>query len=98
VILFLNYLDKINKRILVKRLGYLAEIISLLYNFQIGRRFKKSTIDIKLLLINKVQENYLKGYKISVLFLDIKGAFDYIFKNQLLAILKRLKLLINLIT
>jgi hypothetical protein len=97
VILLLNYLDKIIKRILAKRLSYLAETISLLYNFQISRRFKKSTIDIKLLLANKIQENYLKGYKILVLFLDIKEAFDYISKNQLLVILKKLKLLISLI-
>jgi hypothetical protein len=94
----LNYLSKISKRILVKKLSYLAKTTSLLYNSQIGGKLKKSTIDTGLLLVNKVQENYLKGYKISVLFLDIKGAFDYISKNQLLAILKRLKLLISLIS
>jgi predicted transcriptional regulator of viral defense system len=81
VILLLNYLSKISERILAKRLGYLAETTNLLYNFQIDRRFKKSTINTGLLLANKVQENYLKGYKISVLFLDIKEAFDYISKN-----------------
>jgi hypothetical protein len=54
VILLLNYLGKISKRILVKRLGYLAETTSLLYNFQIGGRFKKSAIDTRLLLVNKV--------------------------------------------
>jgi predicted transcriptional regulator of viral defense system len=54
VISLLNYLDKISKRILIKRLGYLAETISLLYNFQISRRFKKLTINIILLLTNKV--------------------------------------------
>jgi hypothetical protein len=98
VISLLNYLGKINKRILTKRLGYLAETTSLLYNSQISRRLKKSAIDTRLLLANKVQENYLKGYKTLVLFLDIKKAFDYISKNQLLAILKRLKLPISLIT
>jgi hypothetical protein len=45
-----------------------------------------------------VEENYLKGYKTLVLFLDIKGAFDYISKNQLLEILKGLNLLTNLIS
>jgi hypothetical protein len=54
VILLLNYLDKISKRILAKRLDYLAETTNLLYNFQIGGRFKKSVINIKLLLANKV--------------------------------------------
>jgi hypothetical protein len=81
VISLLNYLGKISKRILVKRLGYLAKTTSLLYNSQIGGRLKKSAIDIGLLLANKIQENHLKGYKILVLFLDIKGAFDYISKN-----------------
>jgi hypothetical protein len=70
----------------------------LLYNFQIDRKFKKSTINTRLLLVNKVQKNYLKSYKISILFLDIKGTFNYISKNQFLTILKRLKLLISLIT
>jgi hypothetical protein len=97
VISLLNCLGKISERILAKRLGYLAETTSLLYNSQIGGRLKKSAIDTGLLLANKVQENHLKGYKISVLFLDIKGAFDHVSKNQLLAILKRLKLPISLI-
>jgi hypothetical protein len=48
--------------------------------------------------VNKVEQNYLKDYKTSVLFLDIKGTFDYISKNQLLAILKELNLLISLIS
>jgi hypothetical protein len=98
VISLLNCLGKISERILAKRLSYLAETTSLLHDSQIGRRLKKSVIDTGLLLVNKVQENHLKGYKISVLFLDIKGAFDYISKNQLLAILKRLKLPISLIS
>ena len=98
MISLLNCLGKISERILAKRLGYLAETTSLLHDSQIGRRLKKSAIDTGLLLANKVQENHLKGYKTSVLFLDIKGAFDHISKNQLLAILKRLKLLISLIT
>jgi hypothetical protein len=98
VISLLNYLGKISERILAKRLSYLAKTTSLLYNSQIGRRLKKLAIDIRLLLVNKVQENHLKGYKTLVLFLDIKGAFDHISKNQFLAILKRLKLPISLIS
>jgi hypothetical protein len=54
VILLLNYLGKISERILAKRLGYLAETTSLLYNSQIGGRLKKSAIDTGLLLVNKV--------------------------------------------
>jgi hypothetical protein len=98
VISLLNCFGKISERILAKRLSYLAETSSLLYNSQIGGRLKKSAIDIGLLLANKVEQNHLKGYKTSVLFLDIKGAFDHISKNQLLAILKGLNLLISLIS
>jgi hypothetical protein len=54
VILLLNCLDKISERILAKRLSYLTETTSLLYNSQIDRRFKKLAIDIGLLLVNKV--------------------------------------------
>jgi hypothetical protein len=45
-----------------------------------------------------VEQNYLKDYKTLILFLDIKEAFDYISKNQLLAILKELNLLTSLIS
>jgi hypothetical protein len=64
---------------------------------QIGGRLKKSAIDAALLLTNEIKVNKKGGLIISTLFLDIKGAFDYIAKNQLLERLKALLLPIPLI-
>ena len=97
VISLLNCLGKVSERILAQRLSYLAETTCLLHPIQIGGRLKKSAIDTALLLTNEVEQNKLLGLKTTTLFLDVKGAFDHVAKNQLLAILRDLKLPISLI-
>ena len=59
---------------------------------------KKSIIDAALLLTNQVEVNKTLGLKTSVVLLDVKGAFNHVAKNQLLRILKELRLLIYLIS
>ena len=49
-----------------------------------GDRLYKSAINTALLLQNKIELNKSYKLKTSTLFLDIKGAFDYVFKNRLL--------------
>jgi Reverse transcriptase (RNA-dependent DNA polymerase) len=98
MISLLNYLGKINERILAQQLAYLVETSGLLYNSQIKRRLKKSIIDIILFLINKIETNKQLKHKTITLFLDIKGAFDHVSKNKLLSILKELRLLFFLIS
>ena len=78
-------------------MGYLAEITNLLHPTQIGGRQKKSAIDTALLLTTEVEANKKRSLKTSALFLDIKGAFDHVAKNQLLATLKYLRLPYSLI-
>jgi ribonuclease HI len=92
VISLLNCLGKISERVLAQRLTYLAETTSLLHPSQIGGRLTKSAIDTALLLTNEIEQNKLLGLKTSTLFLDVKGAFDHVAKNQLIAILRDLKL------
>ena len=87
VISLLNCLVKVSERILARRLGYLAETTDLLHPSQIGGRRKKSAIDAAFLLTDEVQANKGRGLKTSTLFLDIKGAFDYVAKEQLLGIM-----------
>jgi ribonuclease HI len=97
----LNCLGKVSERILARRLSYLAETTTLLHPSQIGSRLYKSAIDAALLLKNEVELNKANKLKTSTLFLDIKGAFDHVSKNRLVAILVQLKLptsLINWIT
>jgi ribonuclease HI len=98
VIALLNCLGKVSERILAQRLSYLAETTHLLHPTQIGGRLKKSAIDAALLLTHEVEQNHQLGLKTSTLFLDVKGAFDHVAKNQLLAILKQLRLPKSLIT
>ena len=97
VISLLNCLGKVSERILAQRLSYLAETTHLLHPSQIGGRLKKSAIDTALLLTNEVEQNKALGLKTSTLFLDVKGAFDHVAKNQLIAILRDLKLPLSLI-
>ena len=97
VISLLNCLGKVSERILAQRLGYLAETTPLLHHSQIGGRLKKSAIDAALLLTNEIELNRRAKRKTSTLFLDVKGAFDHVAKNQLLAILQKLRLPTSLI-
>jgi ribonuclease HI len=97
VISLLNCLGKVSERILARRLSYLAETTSLLHYSQIGSRLRKSAIDTTLLLQNQVEVNKANKLKTSTLFLDVKGAFDHVSKNRLVAILASLKLPLSLI-
>ena len=98
VISLLNCLGKVSERILAQRLGYLAETTTLLHPTQIGGRRKKSAVDAALLLANEVEMSRRLKRKTTTLLLDIKGAFDHVAKNQLLAILQRLQLPANLVS
>ncbi|TVY22199.1 hypothetical protein LHYA1_G009118, partial [Lachnellula hyalina] len=56
----LNYLGKVSKRILARRLAYLAETIpNLLHPSQISSRLKKSAIDVGAMLADYVHINRL---------------------------------------
>ena len=92
VISLLNCLGKISERILAKRLGIIAETKPLLHDSQLGGRKKKSAIDTVLLLTNEIEENRRKKKKTSVIFLDVRGAYDYVAKNRLLRIMIQLRL------
>ncbi|KAJ8063433.1 hypothetical protein OCU04_008652 [Sclerotinia nivalis] len=97
VIALLNCLGKISERILAQRLSYLAETTKLLHHSQMGGRQKKSAIDTVLLLTTEIERNSRIQKKTSALFLDVKGAFDYVSKNRLLDICKKLHLPTSLI-
>ena len=97
MISLLNCLGKVSERILARRLGYLAETTDLLHPSQLGGRRKKSAIDAAFLLTDEVQANKRRGLKTSTLFLNIKGAFDYVVREQLLGIIYRLRLPASLI-
>lgn len=101
IIALLNCLGKTLEKIFATRLAYLANTANLLHNSQIGGRSQRSAIDAALLLLNEIQtqkeaRKYKSSTVTSTLFLDIKGAFDYVSKPRLLLILARLGLPRNL--
>ncbi len=81
IISLLNYLDKIAEKIIAARLAYLTETTDLLHFNQIGGKRKKSAIDTVITLIHDIQLAKQDRKVISTLFIDVKGAFDYISTN-----------------
>ena len=61
-----------------------------------GGRKKKSVTDATLILTSEIEANKRLHRKTTALFLDVKGAFDHVAKNQLLNILGNLQLPLNL--
>jgi ribonuclease HI len=97
IIALLNCLGKVLEKILATRLSYLANTTNLLHSSQIGGRKQRSAIDAALLLLNEIQSQkearkYKSSTVTSTLFLDIKGAFDYVSKPRLLLVLEKLGL------
>ena len=97
VISLLNCLGKVLEKILATRLSYLAETGELLQDTQIGGRKQRSALDAMLLLQSKVEEAWALKQTTALLFLDVKGAFDHVATNQLLAMCKKLRLPLALI-
>ena len=108
IISLLNCLGKVLEKLFATRLSYLANIPTsnsrnLLDSTQLGRRKQRFAIDTVLLLTNYIQEQRARKKAssnsiITALFLDIKGAFDYVSKPQLLSMLTKLQLLQALIS
>ena len=92
----LNCLGKTLEKILTTKLEYLANTTSLLQDSQLRGRKQRSAINAVLLLLNNIQSknNRKKARQriAIILFLDVKGAFNYISVNQLLTIYKELRL------
>jgi hypothetical protein len=92
IISLLNCLGKVSERILAKRLGLMAEEGPLLHDSQMGGRRKKSAVDTAILLTDFVERNKANSRNSSVVFLDVKGAFDHVAKGRLLQTMHSLSL------
>ena len=92
VISLLNCLDKISERIIAERLSYFAETTDLLHFDQIDNRKQKSAIDAAISLLSDIEINKHDKKLTSVLFLDIKSAYDHLNKSQMIKICKNAKL------
>ncbi|KJZ71458.1 hypothetical protein HIM_09144 [Hirsutella minnesotensis 3608] len=94
VISLLNCLGKTLEKLYATRLSYLANTTGLLSPSQLGGRKQRSAIDTALLLLHHIQKEQESNKRAitSTLLLDIKGAFDYVSKEQLLRVLEGLDL------
>ena len=92
MISLLNCLGKVAEKIIATRLFFLAESTDLLDPDQIGDRRQNSAIDAVLSLVHDIQLAKHEKKVTSVLFMDIKGAFDHVSANQMLKIYQKLQL------
>jgi len=92
IITLLNCLDKVAEKIIAVQLSYIAEI-----NDQMRDRKQRSVINAVLNLVHDAQ--MIKSWENTLicLLLDVKEVFDYVALKQLIKILIKLKISVNLI-
>jgi len=89
VIVLLRTLSKILERVVASRLSAQATISSLIHPLQCGSLPGRSTADAALVLQHNVESFDPLRYKISTLFIDVKGGFDNMGSPPLLFLLRR---------
>jgi len=89
VIVLLQTHSKILERVVASRLSAQATICSLIHPLQCGSLPGRSTADAALVLQHNVESFHHLRYKVSTLFLDVKGGFDNVESPSLLALLSR---------
>jgi len=89
VIVLLRTLSKILERVVASRLSAQATIYSLIHPLQCGSLPGRSTADAALVLQHNVESFHRLRYKVSTLFLDVKGGFENVESPSLLSLLHR---------
>ncbi len=98
IITLLNCLDKVAEKIIAVWLSYTAEINDKLLNFnQMRDRKQRSAINAVLNLVHDVQMMKSQDNTLICLLLNIKEVFDHVALKQLIKILIKLKISVNLI-
>ena len=92
VILLLNYLGKVAEKIIATRLSFLAKLTDLLDPDQIDDKRQNSAINAVLSLVHNIQLAKHEKRVTSVLFMNIKRAFNHVSANQMLRICQKLQL------
>ena len=76
LIILLRTLSKILERVVATRLSAQATICSLIHPLQCGSLPERSTAEAALVLHHNVESFHRLRYRVSTLFLDVKGGFD----------------------
>src|SRR5437588_1317200 len=74
------------------RLAFMAEKHHLLHKLQIGGRPKRSAVDVVMYLTTIIDEANKQHQTTSTLCIDVKGAFDNVYKERLLQTMRKMKL------
>jgi len=88
VIVLHQKLSKILERVVAPHLSAQVTICSLIYPLQYGSLPEKSTADAALVLQHNVESFHRLRYKVSTLFLNVKGGFDNVESPSLLSLLR----------
>ncbi len=98
IITLLNCLNKVVEKIIAMQLSYTAEINDKLLNFdQMKDRKQRSAINAVLNLVHDVQMMKSWENTLICLLLNVKDIFDHVALKQLIKILIKLKISVNLI-
>jgi len=89
VIVLLRTLSKILERVVASRLSAQAVICSLIHPLQCGSHPGRCTSDAALVLQHNVESFHRLHYKVSTLFLDVKGGFDNVESPSLLSLVRK---------
>jgi len=84
LVILLEYLDKILKKIIAKRLSYIVGHYELIPGTQFGERSNSSTIDAAIMFIHNVYSAWNQNKVISALTFNIKDFFDFVNHQRLL--------------
>ncbi len=77
----LNYLAKVAEKIIATRLAYLAGVTDIVNFDQMGSRKQISVVDAMMSLIHNIQIAKNENKITSVLFINIKEAYDHVSYN-----------------
>jgi hypothetical protein len=80
----LNCLGKLLEKLMASRLAHLAEAHNLLHEDQIGGGRQRSAIDAAMAFTHEIDRAKHHKEIVSVLLMDIRGAFDNVAKTRLL--------------
>jgi ribonuclease HI len=89
-IALLNCLGKTLEKLMATRLSYYAEKHGLLHCDQFGGRKQRSSIDAAMSLAHEIDKAMNSKQTYSVLFMDVKGAFDNVSKHRPLTTMQEL--------
>ena len=74
-------MGKISKKIIARRLAFLANTLNIIHLNQMGSRKQISAINVVMSLVHDIQLAKHNNENTLVLFMDVKGAYDHVSIN-----------------